>query len=769
MGRRIDSARTLTNALVSVLTPLLCVAATATAQERTWSTPETFAEGTFAGVVPAQPTGVELESTLLQRDFVWVPKTRRNTIVRIDAANGAILGEYRTAPNGASGAPARTAIDAAGNVWVANTDEAANGRGSVVKLGLVIGGTRVRKIAGGGVIADANGEYLAPPFEYCTAVDRDADGLIRTSRGAGHVLDWPSGTDFDGGDAHVQDALDECVLLFQRTSFPNVRLVAIDMQGDVCVGGYGGLLRLDAQSGEVLESAQLACGGYSGAVTSSSVLWTTSFGQGSVLRLDLGSGESRCVAVPTPRGLDVDAQANVWCTTWMSNSIVKITPDGTVATGFPKPSGGGRSDAIVVGPDGHVWVANQSTGNVTRLDANGNLLKRITTGSGPSGIDVDALGRVWVTHLNHHNVVRIDPRGGADGLGAVDLQVALGTLAAPENLGSMAAHVEFRRHLASGSWSVVFDGGREQLPWLRLSWVADVPDGTRIGLAVRAHDDRAALPARAWGAVQNDAESNLVGVVGRFIEIRAELAANDARTASPALRSLLVQARSNEAPDVANVRPSIARLWPPDHRMVPVALEGAVDPDGDPVTITITGITQNEPLTRTFDGAGVGRAVAHLRATRAGTSLNGRAYRIEYAAADGRGGESVGYVLVCVLHDARPDASHTDDGFLWDSTGGLGALAKVSGGVNATQYPNPFNPVVTIRFDLVQAEVVRLLVYDARGRVVRRLLEAQQPAGTHSVRWDGLDEQGQSVPSGVYMYRLITDSSEAGDRLLLLK
>ena len=771
MGR---SPRRLTNAVVSALMPLVCVAATATAQERTWSTPETFAEGTFAGVVPAEPTGIELESTHIQHDFVWVPKTRRNTIVRIDAASGAILGEYKTAPTGAGGAPARTAVDAAGNVWVANTEESANGRGSVVKFGLVIGGTRVRKITGGGFVADANGEYLAPPFEYCTAVDRDADGLIRTSRGGGHVLAWPLGTDYDGGsDARVQDALDECVLIFQRTSFPNVRLVAMDTQGDVCVGGYvnaaGGLVRLDAQSGEVLGSSQPACGGYAGTVAPSAVLWTSSFAQGSVLRLDLLSGESRCIAVPTPRGLDVDAQANVWCTTWTSNSIVKLTPDGTIAPGFPKPSGGGRSDAIAVGPDGHVWVANQSTGNVSRLDANGALLKRIATGSGPSGIDVDAQGRVWVTHLNHHNVVRIDPRGGADGLGSVDLQVALGLSAGPENLGSMATRVDVRRHVASGSWSVVFDGGREQLPWQRLAWLADVPDGTSIGLAVRAHDDRASLPARPWGAVRSDDETNLLGVVGRFIEIRAELLADAERTASPALRSLLVQARSNEAPDVSNVWPSIGRLWPPDHRMVPVALEGAVDPDGDPITITITGITQNEPLTRTFDGAGVGTAVAHLRATRAGTSPAGRAYRVDFTAADGRGGESVGYVLVCVLHDARPAASHSADGFLWDSTGGLGPLAKVTGTLNTTQYPNPFNPAITIRFDLVHAELVQLVVYDARGRVVRRLLEAQQPAGTHAVRWDGLDDQGQSLPSGVYVYRLTTDSAEAGDRLLLLK
>jgi flagellar basal-body rod modification protein FlgD len=59
-----------------------------------------------------------------------------------------------------------------------------------------------------------------------------------------------------------------------------------------------------------------------------------------------------------------------------------------------------------------------------------------------------------------------------------------------------------------------------------------------------------------------------------------------------------------------------------------------------------------------------------------------------------------------------------------------------------------------IRFDLPTAADVRLLLYDAGGRLVRRIAGGTRPPGSHSVNWDGRDDTGRTVPDGVYLMRL---------------
>lgn len=73
-------------------------------------------------------------------------------------------------------------------------------------------------------------------------------------------------------------------------------------------------------------------------------------------------------------------------------------------------------------------------------------------------------------------------------------------------------------------------------------------------------------------------------------------------------------------------------------------------------------------------------------------------------------------------------------------------------------YPNPFNPATVIRYQLAVNSKVTLKVYNLLGQEVRTLVNLHKSAGSHSVMWDGKNNQGQSVSSGVYLYRL-----EAGD------
>ncbi|HXV12710.1 MAG TPA: choice-of-anchor D domain-containing protein [Candidatus Krumholzibacteria bacterium] len=83
--------------------------------------------------------------------------------------------------------------------------------------------------------------------------------------------------------------------------------------------------------------------------------------------------------------------------------------------------------------------------------------------------------------------------------------------------------------------------------------------------------------------------------------------------------------------------------------------------------------------------------------------------------------------------------------------------------------PNPFNPVTTIAYDLPRASRVRLAIYDVRGREVRALIDANQPSGSHEVRWDGRDARGVPAASGVYFYRLSAGDFVQTKKMVLLK
>jgi len=117
-----------------------------------------------------------------------------------------------------------------------------------------------------------------------------------------------------------------------------------------------------------------------------------------------------------------------------------------------------------------------------------------------------------------------------------------------------------------------------------------------------------------------------------------------------------------------------AELWPPDHKLVRVSILGVADPDGDPVAVAITRVTQDEPPSSRDDRAvcvtpaGVGTAIVSLPAERSGTG-DGRVYHVTFTADDGRGQPCTGTVTVCVPHDQRPGHVCGDQGAVADATG----------------------------------------------------------------------------------------------------
>ncbi|MDY7079704.1 MAG: tandem-95 repeat protein, partial [Chloroflexota bacterium] len=129
----------------------------------------------------------------------------------------------------------------------------------------------------------------------------------------------------------------------------------------------------------------------------------------------------------------------------------------------------------------------------------------------------------------------------------------------------------------------------------------------------------------------------------------------------------------NNDPVCTNATPSIDTLWPPNHQFEVVTIMGVTDPEGDPITITIDSIYQDEPVDSngdgsfTPDGLGVGTSTAQVRAERQGGG-NGRYYHISFTASDGKGGTCSATVLVGVPKSMGKKGAPVDDGPLYDST-----------------------------------------------------------------------------------------------------
>jgi hypothetical protein len=84
-------------------------------------------------------------------------------------------------------------------------------------------------------------------------------------------------------------------------------------------------------------------------------------------------------------------------------------------------------------------------------------------------------------------------------------------------------------------------------------------------------------------------------------------------------------------------------------------------------------------------------------------------------------------------------------------------------------YPNPFNPATTIQYELQQSSLVSLNIYNLLGQKIRTLFNQSQSAGKHDVIWNGKNDEGVPVSSGVYLYRLECNNSSLTKKLTLMK
>jgi flagellar hook assembly protein FlgD len=83
--------------------------------------------------------------------------------------------------------------------------------------------------------------------------------------------------------------------------------------------------------------------------------------------------------------------------------------------------------------------------------------------------------------------------------------------------------------------------------------------------------------------------------------------------------------------------------------------------------------------------------------------------------------------------------------------------------------PNPFNPKTTIKFSLANQGQVTIEIFDVAGRRVRTLVDDVRGAGAHQAVWDGQNDSGHAVASGLYFARMETKGFSATEKLTLLK
>jgi hypothetical protein len=158
-------------------------------------------------------------------------------------------------------------------------------------------------------------------------------------------------------------------------------------------------------------------------------------------------------------------------------------------------------------------------------------------------------------------------------------------------------------------------------------------------------------------------DADLVGV---YI---AQLIVNDGELDSVPDTSTITAIQTNQPPVCEQASAQPGMLWPPDHGLSTISLQGINDPDGDALTLVVTGVTQDEPLNNNGDGttepdAFIDGEQVQLRRERSG-GANGRVYNIHFTADDGVD-SCTGSVSVSVPHNKKDSA--VDDGQDYDAT-----------------------------------------------------------------------------------------------------
>ncbi|RAL23641.1 hypothetical protein DL240_05635 [Lujinxingia litoralis] len=466
---------------------------------------------------------VTLDASRSERKFIWIANTGEGTISKVDSSTVQEIARYRTGPPNALD-PSRTSVDSFGDVYVGNRA----GRG-------------VTKIASGS-----------------ECVDKNANGSIETSTGAGDIKDWGQ---------------DECVIWHR--SLPDggiIRALAAQQEGDravVWVGGWDSTIwKLDGETGDVLLRTRSPVPPYGFALDQEGNLWIANLGNllGRIDTLQCldetscnqdacGNDGDDCVKqrINAPKsgyGITVDFKQRVW----LGGNVMRYDPAQPQGQRWFAVEGLPFVHGISADEQGYIYGASLGQG-IARMDAdnpNDNTIIAGTAGQSVKGVAVDLEGKVWGINRQHNNAFVVEPGPGLHD-GAVS--ETLTGLVSPYTYSDMTgSQLRFATN-QSGVWRRVFTGcsSRDAYfhEWRYLRFDADAPSGSSILWQVRVADSSSLLGEQAWIDLGSSpalgSPIDLLALLeplnlhqARYLEVRAQLSAarDDVQLHVPVIRAV---------------------------------------------------------------------------------------------------------------------------------------------------------------------------------------------------------------------------------------
>lgn len=333
-------------------------------------------------------------------------------------------------------------------------------------------------------------------------------------------------------------------------------------------------------------------------------------------------------------------------------------------TSYRTDSGAGCA-GVVVDSNGDIWAACPTRNEVAHFSGeDGSMLDTVRVGLSPGSVCIDSDDYVWVFNEGANSATRIDTR--------TDKQV----LTVPTHItiesGTPCATYVIKKGISPiGNWSAMLDSGIDAAAWGKVYWDAVLGSGN-VKAYVRVADTPTLLANCEFKEIENGI--NFASPNGRYMEIRAVLSGDG--NLSPILRGLRVEG-VNQAPNIIAAAPTVSLLRDPDHNMQSVGIAGVYDPEGDPFEITVTSVTQDEPIAglceddKFPDAIGTGCPTVWLRGEYDEGTVenpgNGRVYTVCFKAVDTLGAVSSGKVKVTVPKGILPTDVAIDDGQKYDS------------------------------------------------------------------------------------------------------
>jgi hypothetical protein len=513
-----------------------------------------FDLGLLSGVNHDAPNSNQLQLSTVKTTtpILWIANAGEDTLSKFDTNVNKEVARYRTwfGPSGQPGyfnhvgnayagaAPSRTAVDLDGNAYVLNRHF--DGRPA-----------RLFKILAEGGI-DRNGNGVID-----TSADLDNDGVISAA-------EMKTLADSNNNGAVDANELQDERIAWSVTVGPNNglgRALCIGTDGHLWVGMYNNATyyKVSSVDGSIIAgpisttptAGQPNAGAwtpYGCLIDRNGVLWSASLGGplGKINNTASNTGPYTVASFPDGAGnYGIGLGNNL---VYLGSSNRQFNPATNTSALIPNMTVG--SSGIVVDGAGSI-IAGSST--VRKVSPAGALLWQAAPqdGGGSIGIQVDSNNHVWQVGFSSNRLSKFDGATGAP-LGTFPVGNRPYTYSDASGLSARSVTNN------TGTWTVVRDSGSAAMKWGSVSWNANLPLGSSVGVRVRAADTQASLPLQSYTAVTNGAA--LSGITGRYLQVEARLNAN-VQDESPVLYDLTVATVNlNEPPTIDITTPLEGQL-----------------------------------------------------------------------------------------------------------------------------------------------------------------------------------------------------------------